>query len=367
MDRQVAGRQDPELAELLAKFVCVRVIQAWDLDLSLYQFDAELTWAAMFLNADKTIYGRYGTRSEHKDTTKHLSMEGFKKALQAALDFHAGYPANKADFAGKTGPAAPWKVPQEIPELKGKPNVKPADGTRGGCIHCHQAGDATAWSLRKQKSPVHDRIVWPYPIPDRLGLSLDPKEAAVVAAVDPGSPAEKAGFKTGDRILKFGGQAALSIADIQWVLHRTEDPCSVEADVDRAGTKVKVVLAVPAGWRRKDEFTWRVMAWGLRHRLMGTQPLETMTADERSKAGAPDKGMALRVKGFPPNYVKERNLEGPKLLKAGDVIVDVDSQNALVTESDLLGYLFQKKAPGSSAQLKVLRAGKVELIALPVP
>ena len=60
MDRQVAGREDQDLADVMEKFVCVRIIQGWGMDLSLFQFDYELTWAVFLLNADKTIYGRYG-------------------------------------------------------------------------------------------------------------------------------------------------------------------------------------------------------------------------------------------------------------------------------------------------------------------
>jgi S1-C subfamily serine protease len=65
--------------------------------------------------------------------------------------------------------------------------------------------------------------------------------------------------------------------------------------------------------------------------------------------------------------VKEKNPDGAKQLKAGDVITGVDGQAGLVTESDLLGYLFQKKAPGSTATLSILRGGKVEKVTLAIP
>lgn len=366
MDRQVAGRNDAELAELLSKFVTVRIVQGWGLDQDLFQFDPELTWAAMFLNADKSVYGRYGTRAGAKETTSHLSMDGFKKALKAALAFHAGYPANKAELAGKSGPSAPWKLPQDIPELKGKPNTKPADGTRGGCIHCHQAHDAAVWSLRARKDAVPDRELWPYPVPDRIGLLLDPKETAVVSEVHPGTPAADAGFKAGDRIAKFGGQAPLSIADVQWVLHRSEEPAEIAVEVDRGGSASRLRLRLPAGWRRKDDFTWRVIAWSMRHRLLGVQPLEALPTDERSKLGLPASGMALRVKGFPPGWVKEKNQETAALLKAGDVVLGVEGRPGLVTESDLLAALF-RTPPGGRAALTLWRAGKQERIAFPIP
>ena len=64
---QVARPRDSELKKLLKKFVCVRVIQGNSLDLELFQFDYDLTFAAFFMNADRTIYGRYGTRSSQEN------------------------------------------------------------------------------------------------------------------------------------------------------------------------------------------------------------------------------------------------------------------------------------------------------------
>src|SRR3989442_14557967 len=74
-DEQVV-RRDPKVATLMDKFVCVRVVQANALDLALFQFDYDLTFAAFFVNADRTIYGRYGSRSDRKDATKDISIEG---------------------------------------------------------------------------------------------------------------------------------------------------------------------------------------------------------------------------------------------------------------------------------------------------
>lgn len=353
------------MAGLMEKFVTVRVVQGWGMDLNLFQFDQELTWAVFFMNGDKTIYGRYGSRSEHKETTKDISIEGFKKAMEGALEVHAGYPANKKDLAGKVGPAAPWRTPEQIPELRGKPNIKPADGTRGGCVHCHQAHDGEVWSMRGAKQPLTDKQVWPYPMPSLLGLSLDSKERATASAVAPGSAAEKGGFKTGDRIVKLEGQPILSIADIQWVLHNAKDGSSVKAELDRGGQKASATLALAAGWRQKDDFTWRVISWGMRHRLLGLEPLQALSDDEKKQAGVPNGGMALRVKNMPPDWVKEKNPGGSKF-KPGDVIVDVDGKKTFSTEGELLGYLVKKPA-GAAADLTVLRDKKTQKIQLTMP
>src|SRR5687767_5916275 len=110
----------------MEKVVCVRVIQRWGMDLSIFQFDYELTWAVFLMNADKTIYGRYGSRSEHSNTSKDISIDGLRKALEGALELHAAYPANNKELEGKTGPRLPYPTPESIPEVRGKPYAKPA-------------------------------------------------------------------------------------------------------------------------------------------------------------------------------------------------------------------------------------------------
>jgi serine protease Do len=367
MDRQVAGREDAGLAQLMEKFVCVRIVQGWGMDLSLFQFDQELTWAVFFMNADKTIYGRYGSRSEHKNTTNAISMEGLKKALEAALKFHAGYPGNKKDFEAKRGPAPIWATPEAIPENKGRPNIRLADGTRGGCVHCHQAHDAEMWSLRVEKKPVPDGMIWPYPMPGRLGLTLDPKEMATVKTVEAGSPAQKGGFKEGDAIVKLAGQPILSIADVQWVLQNAKEPCTVDAELDRGGKAAKASLALDAGWRRKDDFTWRVMVWGIRTRLLGVQPLDVVSADDRQKQGIAPEALGLRIKGFPPDFARDKNKEAAQKFQKDDVLLDVDGKKGIAGESALLGYLFQQKKPGETAEFTILRGGKPQKVTLTIP
>jgi len=291
-------------------------------------------------------------RADHKDPQRFVSLAGLKKALSGALELHAAYPGNKAALAGKTGPAVPWAVPEEIPELKGKPNIKPADGTRAGCVHCHQASDATAWSLRNAGKPLGDAQLWPYPLPAALGLHLDPAERASVTAVDAGSAAARAGFQEGDRILALEGQPLLSIADLQWVLHQAPEPSTLKAEVERGDKKLALSLKIEAGWRRSTAFSWRVMVWGLRHRLLGLEPLEVV-----------DNG--LKVKKQPPDWVKNRNPDGA-LFKPGDVIVEVDGLRPLRREDDLLAHLM-KKAPGSTALVSVERGGKRETLKLRMP
>ena len=365
-DKQVAGRQDADLAAVMEKFVCVRLVQAYGMDLSFFQFDYDLNWAVVLMNADRTIYGRYGSKAGERGRSERVTVEGLRKALEAALDFHKGYPGNKQDFAGKTGAAADWKTPEAIPEMKAFKNAVPADGTRQKCVHCHMVHEAELWSRRAAKQPVPDTLLFPYPMPDVVGLSLDLKEKASVKSVAAGSPAEKGGFKAGDAIRRLGGQPVLSVADVQWVLQTAKEPCTIDAEVDRDGKTAKASLVLGEGWRRRDDFTWRTQVWGMRHRLLGVQPMESLPADERQKQGLAADALALRIKGFPPDFVQNKNREAAQKFQKDDVIVEVDGRKDLLGESGLLSHLF-RKPPGETAEFTVMRGGKAQKVTLTIP
>ena len=64
------------LAELMEQFICVRLVRTENLDLSVFQFDPDLTFAVFFLNADNTVYGRYGSRSDRLDAKREMSLNG---------------------------------------------------------------------------------------------------------------------------------------------------------------------------------------------------------------------------------------------------------------------------------------------------
>src|SRR5688500_14896400 len=96
-DKQLLDEQE-QMRDLLDQFVCVRVVKANGLDLSLFQFDYDQSFHAMFFNADRTIYGRFGTRSQKKEDDD-MTMTGFRQAMKAVLTLHKGYPGNKQTLA----------------------------------------------------------------------------------------------------------------------------------------------------------------------------------------------------------------------------------------------------------------------------
>lgn len=348
------------------RFVCVRIVQANGLDLSLFQFDYDLTFAVFFMNADRTIYGRYGSRSSMKEASKDISLEGLRKALAAALELHGQYPANRDSLRGKTGPKPRFAVPEQFPSLRGryKSELDYSGMVVQSCIHCHQVRDAERQVFRAARKPVPDEALFPWPMPDAVGLELDPREKANVERVVAGSPADRAGFRPGDEIVVLEGQPVLSIADVQWVLHNAAASAKLRASVQRGGRRVELTLALDEGWRRKSDLSWRPTTWNLRRMATGGLVLEEIPAEERRGSGRPAASPALRIKHvgqFGAHAVAKR-----AGFQKGDVIVSFDGRSDLMSESDLLAYALQNRMPGERVSVVVLRNGKRVTLNLPL-
>ena len=323
-------------------------------DLSLFQFDYDETWCAFFLNADRTIYGRYGTRaSGGADLGIDVSVEGFKRALEGALEVHAGYPANKASLAGKRGPAP------EADEIRSFPLFKSrfAEDPPRGCAHCHHVWEALRSVPRRDRKTLPDELMWPYPKPDRLGLTLALDERATVKSVAAGSAAQKAGFVAGDRIVTMAGQPILSIADVQWVLHQAKAPGDVAAEVERDGARGKLTLHLAADWRRGEDVTWRASTFPMRPFAW-----QDGTDEQRAALGVKPGALLARVKNVGKNSAGQR-----AGMAVGDYILEIDGETKPMDENQWLSYVQQEKTRGETIVLTVLHNGKRQKVRLEAP
>jgi hypothetical protein len=359
--------QDPRVRPLLEKFICVRVVSTNGLDLAQFQFDTDQSFAAFLLNADGTVYGRFGTRSHRTSWSDDVSVEGLSKALRGALELHAAYPKNKESLAAKRGQAPEVASPEKYPLLKDRYGAKLnyEGNVVQSCIHCHQIGDAHRALLRSRKEPLAENVLFPYPHPKSQGLILDPKESASVVRTEKDTPAEKAGFQPGDKILTLAGQPLLSMADVQWVLQQTPaEGAALKAEVQRGEKKLELTLTLPQGWRRRDDISWRVSSWGLRRALTGGMLLEDLPTADRKKANLPETGMALRVKylgGGSGPHAAARNAG----FLQGDILVAFDGHTDLLRETDLFAHANSRKI-GEKVAVTVLREGKKVELRLPI-
>jgi serine protease Do len=362
-DKKLLDRQN-EVRDLLDKFVCVRVVQGNGLDLSLFQFDYDQSFHAFFLNADRTVYGRFGTRSAREEEDD-MTMRGLREAMLGALDLHANYPANRAKLAGKQGHKVDFRVPEEIPTLKGKYTDKlNYDGNVvASCIHCHQVRDAERQLYRDRQEMIPEQVLFPYPLPDVLGLRMNPDERATIAKVEERSIAARAGLKRGDRIVTLAGQPLLSTADLQWVLHHAGPQASLPAEIRRGEEQLKVTLELPPRWRRESDISFRATTWELRRMASGGLLLNDLGDDERNKRGIAADKLALFVK-----HVGEYGAHAAAKragFQKGDIIVAVDGKRDRLSEGKFLASGLAL-APTSKVRATVLRGEKELELELPM-
>lgn len=339
------------------RFVCVRMVKANGIDLARFQFDYDLTFAVFFMNADGTIYGRYGSRSSMKDADRDISIDGFRKALAAALELHEQYPANKASLAGKRGPRPRFARPELYPWLRRYDSkLDYAGKVAQSCIHCHQVRDAEIRFLRDARRPAPDRVIYPWPMPDVVGLSLDSGEKASVREVAPGSPAARAGFRRGDEIVSLQAQPILSIADVQWVLHQADDPDTLTAEVLRDGRRRRLTLTLPKGWRSNSDISWRPTSWNLRRIATGGLRLEPLSEEDRRRLGIARGRTALRVDHV--GQYGEHAAAKRAGFRRGDVIVEFDDRDDVLSETDVFAHVLKERMAGAQVPVTVIRDGR---------
>jgi hypothetical protein len=348
--------RDPRLRPLLEQFVRVRVISTNGLDLSLFQFDTDQSFLVFLLRADGTVYGRFGTRSDHDEWSDDVSIEGLARALEGALELHKAWPRDQAALAAKRGPTPSFPVPEKYPDLAGRfgPTLDDTGDVVRSCIHCHMVGEAERAYRRGQQGGIPETLLFPFPHPRAVGLVLDPKQRAVVKQVEAGTPAEAAGLRAGDVLLSLGGQPLLSIADVQWVLHGVApEGGAVAAEVQRGTVKQALTLTLGAGWRRKDDVGWRASTWSLRRAAFGGLKLAALTGGERAKAGIPKEALGLRVEHVGQYAPHDRAKKAG--FQKGDVLLSVDGRTDFPRETDLLRYALNDVRPGASLAFKVQR------------
>lgn len=350
-------RPDVELEALEKQFVCVRIIQTKGLDLSIFQYDFDMSWAAMFFAPDMTIYGRYGTRNASvPGSDSLLTTAGFKKAAERALALHKGFPGNKEQLAAKKGKTPDYPVPEKTPGLEDRAK---SETTRQTCIHCHMVKEF-AIRAKWEAGKLSPADLWVYPMPERIGLSLDIDDGLLVKSVEENSPASNAGLVAGDSLVTANGQALISTADFQWVLHSSPNNAKVRLSVSRGGRVMTSDISLSGGWKEQSNIAWRASSWyGLRQGLK----VEPLAAADKKSRGVDEDNLALAVKGL---FGKGK----PKLeaagLRIGDIIVAVDGKMEEQSESKFLANLRLDHGPKDSVKFTILRGEKKQELTIPM-
>jgi hypothetical protein len=357
---------DPVIRPLLEQFVCVRIVGTNGLDLDTFQYDTDQSFAMFMLNADKTIYGRFGTRSHRTDWIGDVSLDGLARALGGALELHAAYPANRMALAGKRGKPLEYPTPEQYPALKDDytSQLNYSGDVVKSCIHCHQIGEARRDIYWSQGKPIPEELLYPFPHPKSVGLVLAPDERALIKSVIEGSPAAHATLQAGDHVLSMNGQPLLSMADVQWVLHHVPAAGGeVQMEVERAGKTLAATLKLDKNWRREDDTSWRVAAWEMRRIALGGLRLVTIDTAKRKSLGL-EAGMALEVAsvGMYGPHATAKNAG----FQEGDVIVEFDGQTDFAKESDLFTHVNAHRRIGEQVTVRVQRGELVQILQFPI-
>ena len=357
--------ENRELKPLMDQFVRVRLINANAIDLTRFQFDYDLSFTTLFFNGDGTVYGRYGSW-EHQHDEQNRATATLREAMAGALALHSGYPANRAELAGKQGQPMKYKRPVDMPTLKGKylEELNWSGNVVKSCVHCHQIGDGIRLEFRNARQPVPAKWIYPYPAPETLGLQFAEHEALTIAVITTGSAAAQAGLKAGDKLLSLDGQVLISAADVSWVLHNAPDSANFNAVVERGGIEISARVNLARGWRLGVSNQRRVGTWPMRAMAFGGMLLEDLSDEERAARGLGKGGMALWAKHV-GRYGKHA-----AAMRAGfrkdDVIVALDGRSDRVSESEVMGRLILGHKPGAKVPVTVLRKGRKLSLKIPV-
>jgi predicted metalloprotease with PDZ domain len=303
-------------------------------NLNVFDFDYDLTWAAVLMNADETIYGRFGGR-DAANPDKYLTLTGLKQALRSALDAHRRHRTDKS----VAKPVEEFRV-EEFPAAR---RMKP-----GACIHCHQVYDfrreakraAGQWGLSD---------VWVYPLPENLGLIMDPNHGTCVRSVAPASEAERAGLKVGDVLHQVSGASIASFADVQYALHRAPEKGSLPLSWMRGKEIFSATLTLPEGWRRTD-ISWRASMWGLE-----PSPCvhgRDLTAEEKKGLGLAEKHLAFRQGKFVPSPARIAGIQ------EDDIILGIDHKSLDMTMLQFNAFVRLNYRTGDRIVFQVMRNGK---------
>jgi hypothetical protein len=316
------------------RFVRLRLVRITGVDLNLFDFDYDLTWAAFFMSADGKIYGRYGGR-DARAAEERISLAGLRYALESALAAHMAEPHAK--------PGEASSPPVRVEDYSAAKRLH-----RNECIHCHQVFEFRR-ADQKTASTWHRDSRWIYPLPENIGVTLEVDRGNRVRSVLPKSLAERAGLRPGDTLVSLNHLPIASFADAQYALHRAPASGQIPVSWRHGDSTRSAQLNLESGWR-KTNLTWRPSMLN----ILPALPLygEDLSPVEKKALGLGDRRLAFRQDKTVHRDARAVGVEG------GDIILGLDNQPLEMTMPEFLGYVRRNFLVGDRVSLNVLRAGK---------
>ena len=311
----------------------LRITNMAEVDIGLFDFDFDTTFALFVINAHRQVYLRYGARTDEGAETM-LSTLSVRKALERGLAMHAEHLAGKLDL-----PPAPEPRPAQS-----FPNVRKVV-QKNQCVHCHQVGEGHALELIGRRDFDKKTMPWVFPDPARLGLGIDPDDGVLLATT--GGSAAAAGIRAGEILQEVGARRVSTFADVQHSLHHLPLAAeSVEITTDRATRKV----SLPPHWRVTN-----INRRSIGHRMTPFPEFwgKALDAAEKAELDLDEGGFATRVTKFWTNTNGKR-----AGLREGDVVFEVNGVKESPLAQNAMIYIRTEFDTGDEIRVRYLRSGK---------
>ncbi len=338
-----------------APYVCARITNMKGVDIHTFDFDFDLTFAALLMHADGTIYHRYGGR-DYTSPQSHLSVASLADVLRKTLPEHVAY-AKKP-----TPPQARAALSVDrMPAMQRKRN-------QPDCYHCHNVHDAMTEELQ-HRGRFQKRDAWRYPDPREVGFHVEKDDQAVVAGVEPDSPAAKAGLKKGVRLLTLGTARILTMSDVQRVLHEAAGGADRIPVTFRLGSREHAsAIQLAAGWKEPSplHYSWRASKWKLSPKPGFGGP--RLNPGELVAAGLKAGTFAFKVQyvvTWGPSAHTGRNALKAGIRK-GDVILSIAGRNDFESVEHFHAWFRLTQKAGAKVVVELLRSGKRRSVELTV-
>jgi S1-C subfamily serine protease len=238
--------------------------------------------------------------------------------------------------------------PKFIREVAGKGGCK--------CMHCHQVKERLNANLKKTGDWTRD-LVWRYPLPENVGITLEVDRGNVVKKVTADSPAAAVGLQAGDRLGRLGNVPIHSFGDAQFALDQAPKTGILAVAWQRGDTLHEKAIALPDGWRKTD-ISWRPSVQHLVASLRLYGP--DLGADERKTLGLSPTQLAFRQRDGLATQAREAGIQ------VGDIILGVDGRAMDTDAAGLIHHVQRHYLVGDVLTVQVLREGKRFDIKMPL-
>lgn len=315
--------------DIASKFVLVRLTRVDNLDLSLFEFDYDLTMMIFFMDGREKIYARYGGRDATSADARQ-SLDGLRYTMLSVLDMHA---QDQKEFAPRT---------KDAPT-----NARTGFGRRG-CMHCHQVRERLDAQIKSAGKWTRD-MFWRYPLPENVGISLDVNRSNIVKAVADKSPAAALGIKPGDMLKRLGAVPIHSFGDAQFALTHAPTQGDLAIAWQHDGKTSQGKLTLTDGWR-KTNVSWRpsIQHFLPQIRLSGTD----LNTTERKQLGLTEKQLAFRQRDAIAMQARTAGI------RPGDIILGVDGKQLQMDSFGFIHFIQENYFAGDRVTVNLLRDGQ---------